>query len=203
MDDSDSEYLDELAALGPLDGDDLREFQRLLESGNEELRRHDAEYDETASLTGAAVPPPETRSPEVRKELMRRIQAAYAIQQGIEVPGKMSRGTVPGLSFVHAAEAEWLPHPVEGISFKELSIKKESGYVTLLLRAAPGVHYPAHHHTGVEECYVIEGDLHINDEVLAAGDFHHADAGSDHIVVFTEGGCTLLLVVAATDYAQP
>ena len=43
------------------------------------------------------------------------------------------------------------------------------------------------------------GDLHIGDQALHAGDFHHAEAGTHHPVNFSEGGCTLLIVLTTED----
>jgi hypothetical protein len=38
---------------------------------------------------------------------------------------------------------------------------------------------------------------------LVAGDFHHAEGGSDHGELFTEEGCRVLLVVPPEDYLPP
>jgi hypothetical protein len=68
---------------------------------------------------------------------------------------------------------------------------------------APGVRFPPHHHTGDEECYVISGSLIACGRRLVAGDFHHAEGGSDHGELFTEEGCRVLLVVPPEDYLPP
>ncbi|MCY7363196.1 MAG: hypothetical protein LH629_14190, partial [Ignavibacteria bacterium] len=57
-----------------------------------------------------------------------------------------------------------------------------------------------HHHSGAEECYVISGDVYAQGTVLGPGDFHHAEGGSDHEMLYTKNGCTLLLVVEPKDY---
>jgi anti-sigma factor ChrR (cupin superfamily) len=66
--------------------------------------------------------------------------------------------------------------------------------VTSLYKLLPGAHVPMHTHAGVEQCLVIEGDFHVNDEVLGPGDFTCAMTGSIHETVFTRGGTTLLIV---------
>ena len=72
--------------------------------------------------------------------------------------------------------------------------------VTMLIRMAPGTAYPAHRHGGAEECYVLEGDLHVGDDiVMHAGDYQRAEAGSTHPVQSTRGGCLLLLTSSLRD----
>ena len=39
-------------------------------------------------------------------------------------------------------------------------MNRERGYATLLLDVKPGTRFPAHHHTGAEECYVISGGVY-------------------------------------------
>ncbi|MGE3842478.1 MAG: cupin domain-containing protein [Vicinamibacterales bacterium] len=106
----------------------------------------------------------------------------------------------PQLSFLMHDEG-WRPHPlITGIRFKQLALDEARGVATLLLKVEPGTVYPSHHHSGHEECYVIDGDLHVAGRHLGPGDFHHADGGSDHGTLTTTGGCTVLLVVDARDY---
>lgn len=106
----------------------------------------------------------------------------------------------PGFSFRFEREGDWLPHPVPGIRMKVLALNRRSGYATLLLDVAPGARFPAHHHDGAEECYVIAGSLHTCGRRLVAGDFVHADADTDHSELWTDEGCRVLLVVPADDY---
>jgi anti-sigma factor ChrR (cupin superfamily) len=83
---------------------------------------------------------------------------------------------------------------------KVLALNRERGYVTLLLDVAPGSRFPPHHHGGDEECYVLSGSLIACGRRIEAGDFHHADAGSDHGELRTDEGCRVLLVVQPEDY---
>ena len=46
---------------------------------------------------------------------------------------------------------------------------------------------------------MLSGDLHIGEQVLHAGDFHHAAAGSSHGVNWSEAGCVLLAVLSQED----
>lgn len=104
-----------------------------------------------------------------------------------------------GFVFQFAADEDWLPYPIPGIRMKVLALNERSGYATLLLDVAPGVRFPAHHHAGAEECYVISGSIHTLGQRLGAGDFVHADAGTDHPELWTEEGARVLLVVPAED----
>ena len=105
-----------------------------------------------------------------------------------------------GFSFRFAADANWLPHPVPGIRMKVLALNRAAGYATLLLDVAPGTRFPAHHHGGAEECFVLSGSLYTSDRQMTAGDFLHADANTDHGELWTEEGCRVLLVVPPEDY---
>lgn len=122
--------------------------------------------------------------PEVKQRLMEALTAP-------PVPG--------GFSFRLAADSDWLPHPVPGIRMKVLALNGAAGYATLLLDVAPGTRFPAHHHDGAEECYVLSGSLYTCNRRMDAGDFLHADADTDHGELWTEEGCRVLLVVPPDD----
>lgn len=104
-------------------------------------------------------------------------------------------------NFIFSDSIKWMPHPeFEGLKIKPLSANNEKGYLMILLKAAAGSEYPSHHHTGPEECFVLEGDLIVEGKILGPGDFHHAEGGSDHEPLRTKNGCTLLLVADPKDY---
>ena len=124
---------------------------------------------------------------EVKMRLMARVR---------ETPQPVAAG----FSFRLATADDWLPHPVPGIRMKVLALNQKRSYATVLLDVAPGTTFPAHHHDGDEECYVISGSLIACGRRIGPGDFHHADAGSDHGELYTEGGCQVLLVVPSDDY---
>lgn len=135
------------------------------------------------SAASAAVP-----RPEVRARLMAHIADPPA---------------PPGFSFRYAAEQDWLPHPVPGIRMKVLSFNRQAGYTTLLLDVKPGVRFPAHFHEGAEECYVLSGSLHTCGRHLRAGDFVHADAGTNHGELYTDEGCQVILVTPPEEFIPP
>lgn len=151
----------------------------------------DVEFDEVIALALArAADTGESPRPDVKQRLMSRLGAAAA-----PLPA--------GFSFRLESDQDWLPHQVPGIRMKVLAMNEQRGYATLLLDVAPGTRFPAHHHGGDEECYVISGSLVACGRRIGAGDFHHAAAGSDHGEVWTDEGCRVLLVVAPEDYLPP
>ena len=106
----------------------------------------------------------------------------------------------PGRYSVFAGDRPWADTPLPGIQIKVLSTDEGRGMATMLIRAMPGAVYPSHRHSGPEECYVIRGSVIIDGRVLRAGDFHHADAGSDHGEITTTEGAEVLIVGAIDDY---
>jgi anti-sigma factor ChrR (cupin superfamily) len=98
-----------------------------------------------------------------------------------------------------ASDTGWKSLPVPGAFIKLLSLQSDRGYAVLLGKLDPGVRYPAHTNVGPEDFYLLTGDLHIGDKVLRPGDFHHADAGLQHVENFSVEGCTLLAVLTTDD----
>lgn len=101
---------------------------------------------------------------------------------------------------IRADEGTWV-EAFAGIHIKQLFVDKEKGTVTSLFKIMPGAHAPLHGHSGIEQCLVIEGDFHLNDEVLGPGDFTIASAGHVHHTAFSETG-GLLLIVSQLDYTM-
>jgi anti-sigma factor ChrR (cupin superfamily) len=97
------------------------------------------------------------------------------------------------------SEGTWESTGVEGVTVKRLFLDAERGYVTMLVRMAPGSSYPSHRHGGYEECYVLQGDLSVGDTVLHAGDYQRAEGGSVHLVQSTKDGCLLFIVSSQHD----
>jgi anti-sigma factor ChrR (cupin superfamily) len=101
---------------------------------------------------------------------------------------------------VWGAAGEWSETGLPGISVKVLAVDRPRSVATLLIRAEPGAVYPSHRHHGPEECYIVRGSVMIDGRVLRAGDFHHADEGSDHGEITTTEGAEVLVVGAIEDY---
>jgi len=69
----------------------------------------------------------------------------------------------------------------------------EHARTMFLVRLEPGAEYPSHRHMGLEECLVIEGDLHVDGNVLRSGDFTATYSDKIHIDTHSKEGCLLLI----------
>jgi anti-sigma factor ChrR (cupin superfamily) len=160
--------------------------------------------DERAELTARLA----ELSPEEQAQVARLYDAATAVADSVDLvePAAHVRDRVlaaartPSRYTVYAGDADWFETGLPGIRAKVLAVDHVRSLATLLIRAEPGAVYPSHRHHAPEECYVIRGSIVIDDRVLHAGDFHHADADSDHGEITTVGGAEVLIVGAIEDY---
>jgi hypothetical protein len=97
-----------------------------------------------------------------------------------------------------AAEPAW-KEVAPGITCKLLSTDESNGRVSMLVRLAPGVAYPSHDHAGVEELHLLDGVLWIEDRKLTPGDYNRAEPGTGDTRVYSETGCTCVLVTSFRD----
>lgn len=96
------------------------------------------------------------------------------------------------------ASPEW-KEVAPGISCKLLATDTERNRVSMLVRLAPGTDYPPHRHAGVEELHLLDGELRVDDKKLSPGDYIRADAGSVDRRVWSETGCTCVLLTSTRD----
>jgi len=196
-----STQFDQLAALhalGVLERDETRALAALL--------AHDTDAQKAAHAFGAVTEALAQSLPrrEPRAELKARILAAAEKSKArTELGDAMARMLPPaqnGLAFVRqAGESGWVPLPIPGAYVKLLSFDSASDYAVVLGKLNAGAHYPAHPHVHPEDIFMLSGDLHVGDQVLRAGDFHHAEAASRHPVNWSEQGCVLLCVLSKED----
>ena len=167
-------------AIGALDPDERRDLEARLAALPPTVRAEVAHlYD--ASLEIAASASGEEPSPRVRDALLARVAA-------------------PSNHTISSTDGAWVETAVPGVQVKILAIDRVRDQVTMLIKGEPGARYPAHRHSGPEECYVLSGSVNIEGQVLRAGDFHHAEGDSDHGEIWTDEGMELLVVAAASDY---
>ncbi|HEY7640843.1 MAG TPA: cupin domain-containing protein [Steroidobacteraceae bacterium] len=99
--------------------------------------------------------------------------------------------------------SEWIEPDWEdvapGISCKILASDSQRDRVSMLVRLAPGTEYPPHSHAGTEELHLLEGELWINDRKLYPGDYNRAVVGTADKRVWSETGCTCLLITSPSD----
>jgi len=95
-------------------------------------------------------------------------------------------------------EPEW-EQVASGIECKLLATDTERHRVSMLVRLAPGATYPAHTHAGVEELHLLDGELWIDERKLFPGDYNYGAPGADDERVWSETGCTCVLITSTKD----
>lgn len=188
-------------ALGSLETDAAETVRGHLEAGCPGCADLLRDLEAAAAALGSSVTPVAPPA-HVRQAILR---AAAATRTGAPAPDdvrqvwKAWEGEVAPdpLSLVRAEEGVW-QEAMAGVLVKRLSLDPENRMTTMLIRMRAGTCYPRHRHGGAEECYVLEGDLHVGDLVMRSGDFQRAEADSVHVPQFTESGC-LLLVTSSLD----
>jgi quercetin dioxygenase-like cupin family protein len=86
-----------------------------------------------------------------------------------------------------------------GISCKLLATDTEKNTVSMLVRLEPGTDYPPHRHAGREELHLLDGILMVDDRTLHPGDYIRAEADSMDHRVWSETGCTCVLITCTKD----
>jgi quercetin dioxygenase-like cupin family protein len=97
------------------------------------------------------------------------------------------------------SEPEW-EEVAPGVSCKLLATDTERERISMLVRLKPGVDYPPHTHAGVEELHLLHGELWIDDRKLYPGDYHRKEAGTVDQRVWSETGCTCVLMTSSRDF---
>jgi anti-sigma factor ChrR (cupin superfamily) len=86
-----------------------------------------------------------------------------------------------------------------GIQVKILAKDTARNRVSMLVRLAPNTDYPPHTHAGVEELHLLHGELWIDERKLVPGDYNRAEPGTGDKRVWSETGCTCVLVTSPDD----
>jgi anti-sigma factor ChrR (cupin superfamily) len=69
----------------------------------------------------------------------------------------------------------------------------------MLVHLRPGAAYPPHTHAGIEELHLLDGELWIDDRKLVPGDYNRGEPGKGDQRVWSETGCTCVLVTSTDD----
>jgi quercetin dioxygenase-like cupin family protein len=88
-----------------------------------------------------------------------------------------------------AARAPWADFG-PGIQRRVLHLDAD-GAAAMLYRTAPGATVPHHGHGHDEECYMVDGEIFLDDLLLRRGEYQLAPAGTEHGSVFTDTGVVL------------
>ena len=96
------------------------------------------------------------------------------------------------------SEPDW-DQVAPGIECKLLATDPERHRVSMLVRLAPGASYPPHTHAGVEELHLLDGELWIDQRKLVPGDYNYGAPGAGDQRVWSETGCTCILITSTKD----
>ena len=183
-----------LYALGALSADETRAFEGHLGSCTACRAETAAFRAVTNDLARAA--PPQLPPAALRTRVLERI----AEQSTPTRPPVIERA---GVRFVRSAQLVWETAAAPAVEVKTLSIDHARGYVTKLVRMAPGASLYPHRHADVEESYVLDGDLLVSGVLMRSGDYCRAEAGSIHTGVTTRSGCLFIAVSSLRDEVVP
>lgn len=195
------QQLTALEAVGALDGGDVEQLRQRLaidEAARDELRRF-LDAAGWLAMTVARHRP----SGSVRERVMARIvqhpQASALVPEAGASADRRAGADAevegpPGFRFV-ARTLPWVATPLPGVRYKVLSVGPHQEHAILEVELGPGAAYPEHEHIGVEDMYVLTGDLETEGRFLGPGDAFHAEPGTHHGGLKSVGGCRALLIV--------
>jgi anti-sigma factor ChrR (cupin superfamily) len=126
------------------------------------------------------------------------LRPTTALQERLALRIADETGKQPVLPPIEWSEPEW-EQVAPGIECKLLATDAERDRVSMLVRLAPGASYPAHTHAGVEELHLLDGELWINERKLVPGDYNYGAPGAEDHRVWSETGCTCVLVTSTRD----
>lgn len=189
-----------LAALRALDTIDESE-SRALEEKLQESPELQSELDAFEAAVGAIAytAPPVPVAPNLKHRLFQRIAElsptpTEEVNSQPVVPA--TENNTPSV-IVRSQNVKWRKYIVSGISFANLYVDREKREFTCFMRLEAGVEFPLHRHGGVEEVFMLEGDLEVEGEVCYPGDYIRSFPDSIHGPV-SHNGC-LLLVKSSLD----
>jgi quercetin dioxygenase-like cupin family protein len=219
-----------LYALEVLESDDRRAFAVRLQGESLPLRQAATAYRAVVEALASAVAPVTPES-SLRERLVTQVagEAARDTSQFETVANTLALNIVPvvprtslkerlmarveghtdvrldpfkGLTFVKASEGVW-QEMAPGVSAKVLFFDPVSRRATALVRMTPGSRYAPHRHAEAEELYVLEGGCFCGGRELKAGDYHRAEAETEHHDTSSDEGCLLLVISSPQNEMLP
>jgi quercetin dioxygenase-like cupin family protein len=187
------------AELAPLYALDLLDLEERLWVESQVLDCPDLAEELTSYQTAVGVIPYSAPIVPMAADLKDRLFDRLGLAPVESVP-KMPPEVPPHLNMfaIRSADLDWQPRRIEGVQAVVLFRDQASRTQHLLVKAAAGVVYPLHQHAGIEEIYMLEGELIIDDEVYLAGDYIRSYPNSIH-APFTNTGCMFLIRACIDD----
>jgi quercetin dioxygenase-like cupin family protein len=171
-------------ALGAMSLHEVRVFEDLISSFDED-ETLDLDELERSVAALAYTAAPAVPSSGVKEKLFAQINKDIEDKENPDEPLPMVA--------VRENEGDWIKFE-KGVQIKFLFRDPYNKTVTTLMRLRPGSTLPRHKHAGVEQCYVIEGDMVLEGVTYNAGDFFCAMPGTIHEpITSTQGGLVLLV----------
>ena len=103
-----------------------------------------------------------------------------------------AKSSLPAIVTFRSSDLKWRPYRTAGVEVALLYLDRANRMSSALLKAAAGVVYPLHQHQGMEEIYMLEGELVIDGQVYRAGDYIRSYPNSLH-APSTSTGCMFLI----------
>ena len=185
-----------LYALNALDEAELESFEAHLDRCPK-CRSEVASLRRTTTTLGSIAPdiqPPETLLP----RLFSAVRFAPSPVAAVATRSVSSAGSST-FEIVRADQGDWQETGVDGVRMRSLFVDEANDRMTLLVRMDAGAAYPSHRHGGIEECFVLEGDLCGPGFEMKAGDYQRLSSGTVHGTQFTREGCLLFIVSSMHD----
>jgi ChrR-like protein with cupin domain len=182
---ADLHELASLYALGALDAGERIAFEEHLRQGCDTCPPDVRSFADIAELIGESVPA--VPSQRLRDRLL------SSVSHSPRVAGILFKQN--GLLIARSDELVWQAMS-PGIFYKPLYEDAARKYDTALVRMEAGAHYPSHHHAAIEQLFMLSGDLHVENQVLHAGDYCRGDSGSIHGETFSDTGCLFLIMAS-------
>ena len=219
-----------LYALGVLEPEDRRAFAVRFQGESLPLSQAATAYRTVVQALASVVAPVAPR-PALRERIVNQM-AAEAARDRVQfesVANTLALSTVPampraalkerlmarveghtdvrldplkGLTFVKASEGTW-HEMAPGVSAKVLFFDQAFRRATTLVRMTSGSFYAPHRHAEAEELYVLEGGCFCGGRELKAGDYHRAEAETEHHDTSSDEGCLLLVISSPQNEMLP
>ncbi len=202
----DPEELASLYVIGAMSDEQRVAFETHLEAGCRRCVEEVMSLDDVISTMSNAKNPM-APDPKIRARLMAQIDSLESQKASLKNKPDSPQvwkewpadKVISDLFVQRKSDRNWESTGIDGVEVQRLFNDTKNNRMTALVRMAPGTSYPAHVHDGPEECFVLQGDLRVDDQVLHAGDYERRAQTSKHGVQSTQDGCMLLIVSSLSD----
>lgn len=155
------------------------------ESLSEAERRELAELEIVVGELGLAAEPAEPPNG-LRDRLLENLAGLPESRQEVKLDED-------GVLIASTEEMPWKPHRYPGIEIKTLFVDSDAGMATRLYRMSPGSVFPPHRHGGVEELFILSGEVQVHGQRMGPGDYCRAEFDTIHRATKSAQGAVVLV----------